>query len=305
VITFLTSFKAFVGDDALRQRRALLSWLALDDDVEVMVFGPAEGLEPVVSRLGLVHWADVPCIDGRLPRVDAIFGIAQDRGRHELQAYVNGDIVLGPDFLEAALSIPFQRFLMVGATWRTDSWANAEMSIPEDLAEFRQRALARGRALGTGADFFAYRRGSLGRLPPLAVGAVAWDNYLIEHCRLRGMPVIDATHDVLAIHQRHEYLRTPTGGRTTEEGRSAEHNLRICGGRDRYVVRDASHVLVSGMLRPSWMSLPHLCHRLSVLPARSPAWRRWRLPIRLAVGILSAIGHEPVAHYSSALNRGH
>ena len=193
MITFLTSFKPFVGDDALRQRQALLSWLALDDDVEVMVFGRAEGLEAVVGEPALVHYPDVDCIDGRLPRADAIFEIAQEHGRHELQAYVNADIILGPDFLRALLNVPFPRFLMVGATWRADIWADAEVRIPDDLAQFRTRALAHGRVLGTGADFFAYRRGSLCGLPPLAVGAVAWDNYMIGHCRRRGVPVVDAT----------------------------------------------------------------------------------------------------------------
>lgn len=303
MITFLTTFKPLVGDDDLRQRNALLSWLALDEDVEVMVFGHTEGLAPVVRSLGLIHYPDVPCIGDRLPRADAMFEIAQRYGKHELQAYVNGDIILGPDFLKAVLTVPFPRFLMVGVTWRAEIWADAQMPIPERFAEFRQKALSCGRMLGVGADFFAYRRKSLDRLPPLAVGAVPWDNYMIEHCRRRAIPVIDATADVVAIHQKHDYAQTPTGGRITEHGPGAEHNLQIAGGRSRYLVQDASHVLVHGTVRPSWTSLPHVRHRLAVLPARGAAWRRWRLPIRWVVGLLSRVYSEPTTCYASESTR--
>ncbi len=287
MITFLTTFKPFGGDDALRQRNALLSWLALHQDVEVLVFGRSPGLAPLVQELGLVHYPDVACIDDRLPRVDVIFDIAQRYGKHELQAYVNGDIVLGPDFLVALQRIRFRPFLMVGQRWDTRVPAHLADAHPLELAEFRADALRCGSMHNpSGIDYFAYRRGTLGRIPPLAVGAVSWDNFMIEHCRRGGIPVIDSTPQVLAIHQDHGYALSPGGEKTTVDSPAADHNRQIVGSTlSPYTVLDGSHLLTSRALIPAWVSHRHLRHRLLSLPVRCPRWR-WLTPGFIHIGRL-------------------
>ena len=289
MITFLSTFKDFVGDDAIGQRNALLSWLALADDVEVLVFGRAAGLGPVVRELGLVHYPEVPCIDNRLPRVDVMFSVGQREGRHDLQAYVNGDIVLGPDFSEALEDIGIPHFLMVGRCWDTNllpCWKQLNASA---LLSFRREALRQGRLVGpTAIDYFGFRRGTLGDLPPLVPGAAAWDNFMIEDCRRRGIPVIDATDRVLAIHQEHEYRRSASGEKITFDSPAAEHNRRLTGPPGRaYSVWDASHVLSHNSLRPAWLSISHLRHQLWLFPMRNPRWRPFKWGFR---GISKVLG---------------
>lgn len=302
MVTILTTVKPFQGNDGLRQRNALISWLAMAPDVEVIVFAPAPGIEPVVSELGLRYYPEVPCIEGRLPRVDAIFEIAQREGRHDLQAFVNGDIVLFEDFVRALHSIPQERFLMIGRRWGTPVLEVLERDRPEQLADFRERALSHG-WYARGVEYFGYRRGTLQGLPPMCPGATAWDDMMVAHCLERKIPVIDATCDVLCIHQDHEVFRTATSDNATVCSPAAEHNLRLAGDRALPCIEDASHVLRRGRVWPAWTSLWHVRHRLRRLPERSALWRPFREPVIRVFKLLKRLQAPPGAYYRTAARR--
>ena len=296
MVTLLTTLKPFRGDDAVRQRNALVSWLALAPGAEVMVFAPCPGLEPLVEELGLRYFPDVPCVEGRLPLVGPMFELAQQEGRHEHQAFVNGDVVLFSDFAHALRRISGERFLMVGRRWGTPVLEKLEPDRPDQWADFRGRVLANG-WFARGMEYFGYRRGTLAELPSMCPGASAWDDLMVDHCLRRLIPVVDATRDVLCVHQDHELFQRGDGLSATTQSPAAEWNESLAGGRHLPCIEDATHVLRRGKLQPAWTSLWHLRHRM----LRWPRNGRLRAPLQEPVRMLFKLSHrlqaKPGAYY--------
>ena len=86
-------------------------------------------------------------------------------------------------------------------------------------------------------------------MPPFAIGRACFDNWLVWHAR-QGAIVVDATADVVAAHQRHDYAHVDGGKEEAYYGEEAARNLELSGGKSRlYTLHDASHVLRGGRLR--------------------------------------------------------
>lgn len=296
MVTFLTTLKPFRGEDAVRQRNALLSWRAAAPDAEIMVFAPCPGIESVVGELGLRYIADVPCVEGRLPLVGPMFDMAQREGQYDHQAFVNGDVVLYGDFVRALQRVPFVQFLMIGRRWGTPVLEKLEPDRPDQLAELRRRVLEEG-WFAKGLEYFAYRRGTLAGLPPMCPGAITWDNLMVEHCLRQRIPVVDATPDVLCIHQDHEVFRTGNGRRAAVEGPAAEGNEALRGARRLPCIEDATHVLRSGRVRPWWRSLWHVRHRMLRIGEGRGARRVLQAPVQCLFRLSRRLQAPPGAYY--------
>ena len=100
----------------------------------------------------------------------------------------------------------------------------------------------------TAIDWFVFPAGLFDPVPTFVVGRSSFDNWLIWRGRQRGR-VVDATHDVVAIHQPHGYGHIAGGKVAAYYGAEARENLRLAGGkRHLYTLHDASHRLVAGQL---------------------------------------------------------
>jgi hypothetical protein len=120
MITILTAFKPFNGETLIHQNNALGSWTALGNDVEILVFGEPRVFGRAVEPFGATVVPGVPTgKDGRA-RVDAIFEHGRRHGKYDHQVYVNGDIILMKDFVEAFRGIRFRKFLMIGQRTNVD-----------------------------------------------------------------------------------------------------------------------------------------------------------------------------------------
>src|SRR5215469_8183888 len=120
MITILTAFKPFVGVTRVHQTNALSSWKALADDVEILVFGEPEIFAPSVEPFGARVVPGIPhAQDGRV-RADTIFEFGRLHGKYDFQAYVNGDILLMRDFVNAFHTIRFPQFVMIGQRTNVD-----------------------------------------------------------------------------------------------------------------------------------------------------------------------------------------
>jgi len=245
------------------QRNALESWRRLGAGVEVIVFGDEEGVAEVCAELGLRHVPEVARNEFGTPLLDDMFSRGEAMATHELVAYVNGDIILLPQLLEAleGLRDSPRRFLAVGQ--RT----NVEVLEPVDFAADWQgwaTALARAEGVLAGPqaiDYFCWRKGTMGVLPPFAVGRVCWDNYMIWQATQAGGMLVDLTSVNLALHQRHDYGHLAGGMQQSRTGPEAQRNLELAGGWHHiYNIGDATHVLVDSGLRRA-TSLAHLRRR--------------------------------------------
>jgi hypothetical protein len=257
VITFFSIPKPCDGHIGVIQGNAVRSWAALASACggEVILFGRDAGVAELAAEVQARHLPGVATTTFGTPRVDDLFAQAQRIARHRLLCYVNADIVLMSDLLGAARAVSRGRrqLLMVGQRW--DTPVTDPIAFDGDW-ELRLRTFVaeRGRLhKPTGIDYFLFTpslpgAGLFDPIPPFAVGRTAWDNWLIYRARSRRAPVIDATRDVLAVHQDHDYAHGG-GYKAVWKGSEARINFELAGGDAHiFTIWDASHVLEHGRI---------------------------------------------------------
>jgi hypothetical protein len=244
VITFLSSPKPFHGADKENQYRAIRSWLAAGDNAEVILYGNSAGIDLAGESLGVRVEKRVGCAPSGLPYFAAIAAHAAEHGKHDLQVYLNCDILLAG--LPAAMArTEFDHFLLIGQ--RIDLGEGVFVDVSQvDWPERLKVLVAEGKAclhLPTGIDYFGFHRGMWKSLPPIVIGRGGYDIALIAHCMRNGIPVIDATFAVAALHQFHDYGHVQGGGLTVWRGADARQNLALAGGAwSATMVSDATYV---------------------------------------------------------------
>ena len=226
MLTLFSAPKAFEADIAPVQRRAIASWCALG--VQVLLFGDEEGVVETASDLGAEHVGGLAVTERGTPRLDSAFALADAVAREPLRCFLNADVVLGQDLLQAARAVSERvpRFLLVGQSF-------------ED-----------GEARGAAAmDWFVFTPGLFGEVPPFAIGRACFDNWLVWKARQEAI-VVDGTHDVHVTHLAHGYGHVEGGKGEAYYGDEAARNLELAGGKDRlYTLHDASHLLRGGRLQ--------------------------------------------------------
>jgi len=240
VLTIFSVPKPFEGRIGDIQRNALASWTELAPDVQVLLLGDEPGSAEAARGAGAEHVAELDRTVHGTPRLDSALAAADRLARHRLRCFVNADVVLFDDLPEAAANVSreHERFLIVGQT------------LDVDDAGTRESAQAHGRRRGAAAlDYFVFPAGLYTDVPPFAIGRACFDNWLIWRARQDAI-VVDATADVVAAHQRHDYAHVDGGKAEAYYGDEASRNLELAGGKSRlYTLHDASHVLRGGRLR--------------------------------------------------------
>jgi hypothetical protein len=277
-LTLFTLPKGFVDPQvSLIQRNALASWSALAPAVEVIVMGEDPGVEEAAIAAGARYVGDVAKNEYGTPLLDSAFARARELSNAPMLCYVNGDIVLLPDFVAAVRRLPHDRdHLGIGRRWDTDVTELVDFS--DGGAALRAEALASGKLdLGRGSDYFVFRRETGFGIPAFAVGRPGWDNWMIGRALELRMPLIDMTPSVLAIHQNHGYAHV-SGGGGSWEGPEAARNRELATGIERYTFNPANstHLLTPGGLRRA-VSLRHLRARaeafITLSPLAAPLYR--------------------------------
>ncbi len=295
MLTFFTTAKPFRGYIATIQRNALKSWTLLHPEVEVIVFGDDEGCAEVCAELGLRHEPQVERNEFGAIRLDDIFSRAQTLARRPALCYVNCDIVLTRDFRSAVERL-FRwgsRFLMVGRRW------DLEITEPLDFSQqgWGELLVRKTRAEGAqgtyrSIDYFLFSKGLYTGIPPLVIGRLWWDQWLVWKARDAGAPVVDASEVVCAVHQSHDYSHHPEGKEGIWTGEEARCNFELAGGVNHLrTIQDANFRLgPSGIRRNLFYWL-------------APALRRWRPFERGVRGFLREKIWRPLLEVAPPLSR--
>lgn len=268
-ITIFSAPKPFTDPHiALIQRNAILSWLNLGPRVEVILLGEEDGLAEFAAEHSIRHIAGVERTPAGTPLVSAMFALARQHSTSPLLASVNADILLMPDFVEAA-SAAAQRaenFLMVGQRYDLEVRDPLEYSAgwPERL---RERALTQGKLhRASGSDYFIFPRGCFADMPAFAIGRAGWDNWMIYAGRRSGWPVIDGTPSIMIVHQNHDYSHLP-GGQPHYRHPETYANVRLAGGkRAIFELRDVNRRLVAGKLERLPFSWSRFWREVEIFP---------------------------------------
>jgi len=252
------------------QRNAVQSWTLLDPKPEILLFGDDEGTEKTAVEFGVKYMGPLLRNEFGTPLLNDLFSKAKAFSSTGVLCYVNCDIILMNDFLEAVATVTRKSsgFVMAGQRW------NLDIRQPLDFSSgWQNRMCAEIVKSGEleppdGIDYFVFPAGIFQDMPPFAIGRAMWDNWLLYHFRLRGFPIIDATRVVKVIHQRHDYSHIPRGKGGSTDGPESTVNRDIAGGFEKaFTLSDRTHWLTPHGLQPIhiWQNWQQRLQRYPVL----------------------------------------
>lgn len=247
-VTFFSIPKPFIGHNAIIQNNAIQSWLKLVPANQIILIGDEIGIEENANKFGVIRISGIKKTIFGTPILSDAFSKAQNLSKTQLICYLNTDIILFSDFLTAVNAIHKKEFLMVGQRWNLD--LDEPIIFDQNWDEnLRKHVSIYGKLFSEfGIDYFLFPSGMITKIPDFAVGRPGWDNWLIYLIRKRGICVIDATKEVMVVHQNHDYAHVPKPIiRNTYFGPEAEDNFNLCkSDRFLFTVKDSTHKFHKG-----------------------------------------------------------
>ena len=141
LITLFSAPKPFTNPHiAMIQRNAIRSWTLLPD-VEVILLGEEEGLAEAARELGVKHLTNVACNDSGTPLISSMFQLARENSSSDLICIINADMIIMPDFIEAAKQTMKlkEKFVLLSQRWDYDIASPIDFAIAQPIA----RAISR------------------------------------------------------------------------------------------------------------------------------------------------------------------
>ncbi len=213
----------------------------------------------VAAEFRVTHLPEVARTAQGTPLVSSIFALARDHARVQahspapLLCYVNADILLTPDVVQAARRVQAQtqEFLIIGRRWNLDVTEPLDFS-PGWVERLHERTHREGALhVPAGSDYFIFPRPLFADMPDFAIGRAGWDNWTIYHARRQGWPTIDATPDVFIVHQNHDYSHLP-GGQPHYNHEESHRNIALARGPENnytgYILLDTNCELRNGKI---------------------------------------------------------
>jgi hypothetical protein len=284
MVTIFTTPKPFKGHSGIIQRNAIKSWALLRPKPQIIIFGDEEGTAEITAELGLTQVVDVELTKSGIPLISSMFNLAQQLSSNPLMCYVNADIMLTSSFIEALriVSAAKRQFVMTGRRTLLDlekPWDFDQMGWEDKLCKY---ATTNGKLDDWVAmDYFAFPRGVYNTLPPFVVGRARWDNWMIYSALQRGIPVVEATHDLLAIHQNHDYAHLAGGLKDCFVSPEGQQNQELYGLQTCIGTADSTYLLKNGRLKRP-LGRATLARRLDTLSVFNPVLARLAWPLLAA-----------------------
>jgi hypothetical protein len=220
-----------------------------------------------------------------------MFARAQELARHDVVCYSNCDIIFLPDLCTATRRIKsvHPQFLATVRRWNMDISSPIDFSTPSWQQDLKRKTLsAKGQQTKWFIDYFVFSRGFFENdIPPLAVGRIYWDNWLLWRACHSGKPVVNVSPVVMAVHQNHDYRHHPQGREGVYGGEEAARNLELAGGWSHLrTISDAMLILGPNRLRRN----PKYYWHFLVYRVWSPVWfgaLALTRPLRTMLGLRS------------------
>jgi len=253
MLTIFATCKPFKGHFGIIQRNAIISWTKLAPKPEIILFGNDEGTAEICQELNLKHVPNIACNEYGAPLLDQMFQTAQKLAKNDLLCYINADIIVLSDFVEAVKIVKekFTKFLMVGRIWRCNIENVWDFSEQDWEINLRNYVLNNGEQAPPpgNSDFYLFNRDLWDNLLPLTIGRGGWDSWLIYKARKLNASVIDASEFLMTIHQNHDRAFYKYGLKMYRK--ELNENYEIIGKRlcFKFSLMDATHLLTPGGLK--------------------------------------------------------
>lgn len=278
MITIFGIPKPFTGHINIIQRNAILSWLKLRPECEIILLGNEQGVAEFANEFNIKHILDVKVSKFGTPLVADAFDRVKKVARYNIHAYLNSDIILLPDFMEATKKVS-QKQLFFMAGQRTDTKIKDLIDFADPYWEQKVKDIAKneGELHGlAGMDYFVFPGDIPFNFPAnFAAGRPGGDNWTVYRVRSLGIPVIDATPVVTAVHQEHghSYLQ---GSKDKWEGPESQENRKLAGGYSYvFTLEDATLVLTQNGFKKPALTVARVARYFETLPALRPGIGPW------------------------------
>lgn len=210
MITFLCLPRRFTGEFDTLQRQAIRSWQRSVPGSQVIVFGEEPGAHRAVRELGVTQCLDIDYNAQGRPLVDKVFALGERYATHGWICFCSADVQLefdAPALLGALAEV--ERPFVIGQRW----------DIEGDTRTLH---------LPCGVDYFLYRRGTIGTVPPFIVGGGGGDQWMVYKALTAwSMTVIDATAVITALHINHSHPEWANGKAGREGSYEQRYNRRL------------------------------------------------------------------------------
>lgn len=218
MLTIFSTCKPFKHPFNIHQKNSITSWTLLKPRPEIILFGEESG--EIAKQLDVTYIPEIERQDNK-PRVDEMWRVAQDVGGTDTFCYINSDIILLQNFINAIQLVQqqFDNFLIAGQRYDLD------LNVEIDFIPKWQNVLVEcvemcgGLHAPCGKDYYIFSRGIFREMPPFLIGVNGWDNWVLDTAIRQDIPTIDATEEITAIHHNHE--------KTAHQARGLSHNLGL------------------------------------------------------------------------------
>ncbi|MDP1562355.1 MAG: hypothetical protein Q8M16_13330 [Pirellulaceae bacterium] len=254
--------KPLQGSTERLQRNAFESWRRLGATVEVVLLGDEHGVAEAAREYGFLHWPQLNRNSLGTPLINHAWTAVRQATTARQFLYANADILFDQNLLTAATILddwPMNRYLAIGQRIETNLDSEIRDWSDERLRDWIQRQrIERQRASIVCKDYFLFPRHLYLDVPDFAVGRGNWDNWVVYDAHRSGVPVVDLTRQVVALHQPHDHLHSGGRRQAYVVGAEARENQRLAGGRHLLIGSHASHFLDEHgqVVRMGWRWLP-------------------------------------------------
>ncbi len=278
MLTIFSIPKPFTGHNDLIQRNAVQSWQSLPGNNEIILFGNDEGVSAAAKEYQVIHYPQIKLNEFGTPLVGSAFALARQMAKQDILVYLNADIILLADFIEAIKKIKEQNYFIIGRRRDWELPAKIDYNLPNWEIALRQEIARHGKLHGySGIDYMVFPRGLSLDLPEFAIGRQGWDNWVIWKVKEMRIPVIDATKTITAVHQNHDFAHSRYGEKDRVGGPETKKNYALAGGFSQMLsIREADWELTdTGLKRPviqrvifSWLAKTRIWQLLLSLKRR-------------------------------------
>ncbi len=295
MITIFAVPKPFVGHFNVIQRNAIRSWLKLRPQCEVILLGDEEGIAEFAAEFNIIHIPHIKKSSFGTPLVSDVHQKALAVALYPVVAYINADIILTDDFIQAVESViklMKDRPFFIGGQ-RTDvelpTLINfADSGWRENIKNIATKGVLHGPA---GMDYFVFPKYIPFNFPSnFAAGRPGGDNWTVYKIKSLNIPFIDATLVVTAVHSNHRHSFAQ-GEKDKWEGPESQENRKLAGGyKYAFTLEDADLLLTKDGFKKPTLTLGRLARYFETLPALHPHLGSWPKAVSLILSPKRLVG---------------
>ncbi len=273
VVSLFAIPKPFDEQSGRIQRNAIRSWSRLKPEMEIILFGKGNALRELADE-SAAKLLPIRENENGTPVLSDAFSQVHRIAQGDLLLYANSDMLFGHDLIAAVHRLrqaAMNSFLAIGQ--RTNIQSAEELPAGDGRAWSALFENAKNMGWPSSIvckDYFLFTRDLYQSIPDLLVGRGNWDNWMVHSAKRGGVPVIDLSRVVMAVHPEHGHHHVPGGRRAAYvTGGEAKHNQRLCGGRHLISGSTATWRLTEGGLArirfPRWAFVKDLPRFLTLM----------------------------------------